>query len=144
MAGRAVIEPGDPKPQGAGRPPIDVERMLRTHFPQHRFNLSDPVAQENLYDSRTICRFLGIDLGREPVRNETTSSKFRHLLEAHNLCAQLFMLIHDYLEENVMKISRGTIVDATIINAPSLTKNRDGKRDPEMRIRRRAIIGTSA
>jgi transposase, IS5 family len=65
-------------------------------------------------------RFVGIDLGREPVPDETTICKFRHLLEAHNLGEQLFVLIQDYLQENGLKISRGTIVDATIINAPSL------------------------
>jgi len=129
----AVIEPFYPKPEGAGRRPIGIERMLRIHFLQHWFNLSDPAAEESLYDSRAMRRFVGIDLGREPVPDETTICKFRHLLEAHNLGAQLFVLIQDYLQENGLKISRGTIVDATIINAPSSTKNKDGQRDPEMR-----------
>ena len=129
----AVIEPFYPKPAGAGRRPIGIERMLRIHFLQHWFNLSDPAAEESLYDSRAMRRFVGIDLGREPVPDETTICKFRHLLEAHNLGAQLFVLIQDYLQENGLKISRGTIVDATIINAPSSTKNKDGQRDPEMR-----------
>jgi transposase, IS5 family len=129
----AVIEPFYPKPEGAGRRPIGIERMLRIHFLQHWFNLSDPAAEESLYDSRAMRRFVGIDLGREPVPDETTICKFRHLLEAHNLGEQLFVLIQDYLQENGLKISRGTIVDATIINAPSSTKNKDGQRDPEMR-----------
>jgi IS5 family transposase len=129
----AVIEPFYPKPAGAGRRPIGIERMLRIHFLQHGFNLSDPAAEESLYDSRAMRRFVGIDLGREPVPDETTICKFRHLLEAHNLGEQLFVLIQDYLQENGLKISRGTIVDATIINAPSSTKNKDGQRDPEMR-----------
>lgn len=128
-----VVEPFYPKPQGAGRRPIGIERMLRIHFLQHWFNLSDPAVEEALYDSRAMRRFVGIDLGREPVPDETTICKFRHLLEAHNLGEQLFVLIQDYLQENGLKVSRGTIVDATIINAPSSTKNQDGERDPEMR-----------
>jgi len=129
----AAIEPFYPKPKGAGRRPIGIERMLRIHFLQHWFNLSDPAVEESLYDSRAMRRFVGIDLGREPVPDETTICKFRHLLEAHNLGEQLFVLIGQYLDENGLKVSRGTIVDATIINAPSSTKNKRGERDPEMR-----------
>lgn len=77
-------------------------------------------------------RFVGIDLGREPAPDETTVCNFRHLLEKHNLGDQLFALINTYLHENGLKVSTGTIVDATIIDAPSSTKNKDGKRDPEM------------
>jgi IS5 family transposase len=77
-------------------------------------------------------RFVGIDLGREPAPDETTVCNFRHLLEAHNLGDQLFALINAYLQENGLKVSSGTIVDATIIDAPSSTKNKDGERDPEM------------
>ncbi|MET0106671.1 MAG: IS5 family transposase [Sedimenticola sp.] len=127
-----VIEPFYPKGEGAGRPPVGVERMLRIHFLQHWFNLSDPAVEEALYESRSMRRFVGIDLGRELAPDETTICKFRHLLEAHNLGDQLFVLINAYLEENGLKVSTGTIVDATIIDAPSSTKNRDGKRDPEM------------
>jgi len=127
-----VIEPFYPKPQGAGRPPIGVERMLRIHFLQHWFNLSDPAVEEALYDSRAMRQFVGIDLGREPAPDETTICKFRHLLEAHNLGQKLFAIIGDYLAENGLRVSTGTIVDATIINAPSSTKNRDNARDPEM------------
>ncbi len=128
-----VIKPFYPKPKGAGRPSIGLERMLRIHFLQHWFNLSDPAVEEALYDSRAMRRFVGIDLGREPAPDETTVCKFRHLLEAHNLGDQLFALINEYLQENGLKVSTGTIVDATIIDAPSSTKNKDGKRDPEMR-----------
>jgi IS5 family transposase len=128
-----VIEPFYPQPQGADRRPIGIERMLRIHFLQHWFNLSDPAAEESLYDSRSMRRFVGIDLGREPVPDETTICKFRHLLEAHHLGQRLFELMQEYLHENGIKIHRGTIVDATIINAPSSTKNREGQRDPEMR-----------
>jgi IS5 family transposase len=128
----AVIEPFYPAGKGAGRPPIGIERMLRIHFLQHWFNLSDPGVEEALYDSRAMRRFVGIDLGREPVPDETTILKFRHLLERHDLGSRLFVLIGEYLDENGMKVNRGTIVDATIINAPTSTKNKDKKRDPEM------------
>jgi IS5 family transposase len=127
-----VIKPFYPKPKGAGRPPVGLERMLRIHFLQHWFNLSDPAVEEALYDSRAMRRFAGIDLGREPAPDETTICKFRHLLEAHNLGDQLFVLINEYLQENGLKVSTGTIVDATIIDAPSSTKNKDKGRDPEM------------
>lgn len=127
-----VIEPFYPKPKGAGRPPVGLERMLRIHFLQHWFSLSDPAVEEALYDSRAMRRFVGIDLGREPAPDETTVCHFRHLLETHNLGDQLFALINAYLQENGLKVSTGTIVDATIINAPSSTKNKEGKRDPEM------------
>jgi IS5 family transposase len=127
-----VIEPFYPKVEGAGRPPIGIERMLRIHFLQHWFNLSDPAVEEALYDSRAMRNFVGIDLGQEPAPDETTVCKFRHLLEAHNLGEQLFALIAGYLDENGMKVSRGTIVDATIIDAPTSTKNRRKERDPEM------------
>jgi IS5 family transposase len=127
-----VIKPFYPKPKGAGRPPVGLERMLRIHFLQHWFSLSDPAVEEALYDSRAMRRFVGIDLGREPAPDETTVCNFRHLLEAHNLGDQLFALINAYLQENGLKVSTGTIVDATIIDAPSSTKNKDGKRDPEM------------
>ena len=127
-----VIKPFYPKPKGAGRPPIGLERMLRIHFLQHWFNLSDPAVEEALYDSRAMRRFVGIDLGHEPAPDETTVCNFRHLLEAHNLGDQLFALINAYLQENGLKVSTGTIVDATIIDAPSSTRNKDGERDPEM------------
>ncbi len=87
-----VIKPFYPNPKGAGRPPSGLERMLRIHFLQHWFNLSDPAVEEALYDSRDMRRFVGIDLGREPALDETTVCNFRHLLEAHNLGSQLFTL----------------------------------------------------
>ncbi len=127
-----AIKPYYPKPKGAGRRPVGIERMLRIHFLQHWFELSDPGAEEALYDSRAMRRFVGIDLGREPVPDETTICKFRHLMEKYNLGDELFRIVNVYLEENGMKVSRGTIVDATIINAPSSTKNKDKQRDPEM------------
>jgi transposase, IS5 family len=127
-----VIEPFYPKPEGAGRPPKELEMMLRIHFLQYWFNLSDPAVEEALYDSRAMRRFTGIDLGEMPVPDETTICKFRHLLETHNLGGRLFELIAEYLQDNGLKISTGTIVDATIISAPSSTKNREKQRDPEM------------
>ena len=127
-----AIEPYYPKPAGAGRRPVGIERMLRIHFLQHWFDLSDPGAEEALYDSRAMRTFVGIDLGREPVPDETTILNFRHLMERYNLGEELFRLVNVYLEENGMKVARGTIVDATIINAPSSTKNKDKQRDPEM------------
>jgi IS5 family transposase len=127
-----AIEPYYPKPEGAGRRPVGIERMLRIHFLQHWFDLSDPGAEEALYDSRAMRTFVGIDLGREPVPDETTILNFRHLMERYNLGDELFRLVNVYLEENGMKVACGTIVDATIINAPSSTKNKDKQRDPEM------------
>ena len=128
----AVIKPFYPEPKGAGRRPKGIERMLRIHFLQHWFELSDPAAEEALYDSRAMRQFAGIDLGQEPVPDETTICKFRHLMERHNLGNELFRLVNVYLEENGLKLSRGTIVDASIISAPSSTKNKDKARDPEM------------
>jgi len=128
----AVIEPVYPKADGPGRPPVGIERMLRLHCLQQWFNLSDPAVEEALYDSRAMRQFVGIDLGREPVPDETTICKFRHLLEAHEVGTQLFARIGTYLAAQGLKVSHGTIVDATIISAPSSTKNRTKERDPEM------------
>ena len=129
----AAIKPYYPKqPKAAGRKPVGLERMLRIHFLQHWFELSDPAAEEALYDSRAMRQFVGIDLGKEPVPDETTICKFRHLMERHNLGDELFRLVNVYLAENGLKINRGTIVDATIINAPTSTKNKDKTRDPDM------------
>jgi IS5 family transposase len=127
-----AIEPVYPKAEGPGRPPVGIERMLRLPCLQQWFNLSDPAVEEALYDSRAMRQFVGIDLGREPVPDETTICKFRHPLEAHQLGEQLFARISTYLTAHGLKVSRGTIVDATIIAAPSSTKNRTKERDPEM------------
>jgi IS5 family transposase len=106
--------------------------MLRIYFLQHWFHLSDPAAGEALYDSNAMRRFVGIDLGREPVPDETTLSKFRHLLEQHGLGEKIFRAVGQHLQVQGLKVSGGTIVDATIISAPSSTKNRDKRRDPGM------------
>ena len=126
-----LIEPFYPKP-GKGRPPYGVERMLRIYFLQQWFNLSDPGVEEALYDSAAMRDFAGIDLGREAAADETTICRFRHLLEAHDLGRRLFEEAHRHLEANGLKVSTGTIVDATIIHAPSSTKNASKTRDPEM------------
>jgi len=128
----AVIEPHYPKVEGAGRPPVGLERMLRIYFLQQWFNLSDPAVEEALYDSTSMRAFVGIDLGREPAPDETTVCKFRHLLEKYALGKKLFKAVNVHLQKQGMKVNSGTIVDATIIGAPSSTKNKEGKRDPEM------------
>ena len=129
----ALIEPFYPKNDGAGRPTVGLERMLRIYFLQQWFNLSDPAVEEALYDSRAMRAFVGIDLGREGAPDETTVCKFRHLLEVHSLGEQVFALMNAHLHACGLTVSRGTIVDATIINAPSSTKNKTKTRDPEMR-----------
>ena len=138
-----MIEPFYPKP-GNGRPPIGIERMLRIYFLQHWFNLSDPAVEEALYDSAAMRGFVGIDLGREPVPDETTACRFRHLLEQHDLGRQLFDEVQRHLTAKGLKIATGTIVDATIISAPSSTKNAAKARDHEIIRPRRAISGISA
>jgi IS5 family transposase len=128
---RALIEPYYPK-AGNGRPPVGVERMLRIYFLQQWFNLSDPAVEEALYDSAVMRSFVGIDLGREPVPDETTVCRFRHLLEEHGLGGQMLKTVNLHLQSRGVRITTGTIVDATILHAPSSTKNREQKRDPEM------------
>jgi IS5 family transposase len=127
----SVIEPHYPK-AGNGRPPIGLERMLRMYFVQHWFNLADEACEDALLDSTALRRFVGIDLGRERVPDATTLLKFRHLLEQHKLGEALFAKVGEVLQANGLKVGTGTIVDATIIGAPSSTKNAEGKRDPEM------------
>ena len=126
-----VIEPHYPK-AGNGRPPISLERMLRIHFIQHWFNLADLACEEALYDSASLRRFVGIDLGREPVPDATTLLKFRRLLNDNKLGEALFARVGQELQARGFKVNTGTIVDATIIGAPSSTKNADKARDPEM------------
>jgi IS5 family transposase len=111
---------------------VGVERMLRIYFLQQWFNLSDPAVEEALYDSAVMRSFVGIDLGREPVPDETTVCKFRHLLEEHRLGGQMLEAVNLHLQNQGVLITTGTIVDATIIHAPTSTKNREQKRDPEM------------
>src|SRR5437763_8167305 len=127
----ALIEPHYAKP-GNGRPAVGLERMLRIYFLQQWFNLSDPGVEEALYDSVVMRQFAGIDLGREPVPDETTVCKFRHLLEAHHLGGEMLETVNLHLQQKGVRITSGTIVDATIIHAPFSTKNQKQERDPEM------------
>ena len=127
----SLIAPHYPK-EGNGRPPVGLSIMLRIYFLQHWFNLSDPGAEEALYDSPGLRRFAGVDLGRAAAPDETTILNFRHLLERHDLCGAMLDAVNHYLEDRGMRIGTGTIVDATIIHAPSSTKNATGTRDPEM------------
>jgi IS5 family transposase len=127
----ALIEPHYPSGE-LGRPPIPLERMLRIYFLQQWFNLSDPAVEEALYDMVSMRAFAGIDLGEAPVPDETTVCKFRHLLERQNLGPAILREVNQHLVSRKIKINTGTIVDATIIHAPSSTKNDSGKRDPEM------------
>jgi IS5 family transposase len=129
----AVVDPVYPNvSEAGGRPPIALERMLRIYFLQLWFNLSDPAVEEALYDSAAMRGFVGVDLGAEAAPDETTVCKFRHLLERNKLGKKLLSSVNEHLKRNGIKISNGTIVDATIISAPSSTKNKDEKRDPEM------------
>lgn len=127
----ALIEPHYPK-AGNGRPPVGLERMLRMYCVANWFNLSDIACEDALYDVPVFREFCRIDLGRERVPDATTLLNFRHLLEAHHLGAALFAKVGQLLLANGMKLSGGTIVDATLIAAPPSTKNKDKSRDPEM------------
>jgi IS5 family transposase len=127
----AVIEPHYPK-GNRGRPPIGLERMLRMYIAQNCFGLSDEGIEDALYDSQAIRRFVGIDLGREAAPDATTLLKFRRLLEEKNLTAAILEAINAHLAKRGLLMRQGTIVDATLIAAPSSTKNSTGERDPEM------------
>jgi IS5 family transposase len=107
------------------RPPIALERMLRIHFVRHWFNLADLACEEALYDSLSLRRFVGIDLGSETVPDATTLLKFRHLLDEHKLGEGIFAEVGQVLQARGAKLKSGTIVDATLIGAPSSTKNKD-------------------
>jgi len=128
----AVITPHYPT-AGRGRPPMPLETMLRIYFLQQWFDLSDPAAEDALYDSESMRRFAGVELSDEAVPDETTILRFRRLLETHQLPEQLFALVRGLLETKGLLMKTGTIVDATIISAPSSTKNATGTRDPEMK-----------
>ena len=129
----ALIAPHYPKATGRGRPAMPLSRMLRIYFVQHWFNLSDPGAEEALYDSEALRRFVGLELGDDAFPDETTILHFRHLLERHQLTEAMFTLVRELLEARGLLMKQGTIVDATIIHAPSSTKNARHARDPEMK-----------
>jgi len=129
----ALIAPHYPAPEGPGRRPIGLATMLRIYFLQQWFNLSDPGAEEALHDSRAMAHFAGLTPGVDTIPDESTILKFRHRLEAQDLPRQLFAAVHDLLQARGLFVRSGTIVDATIIEAPSSTKNATRSRDPEMR-----------
>jgi len=125
------IEPHYPK-AGNGRQPMPLETMLRIYFLQQWFNLSDPGAEDALYDSESMRRFAGIALLDEAIPDETTILNFRRLLARHRLTEALFLEVNALLTEQRLLLKAGTLVDATIISAPSSTKNARRTRDPEM------------
>ena len=127
-----LIAPHYPK-AGNGRQPLGMEKMLRIYFLQQWFNLSDPQAEDAIYDSESMRRFARVELGDEVVPDESTILRFRHLLERHGLTQAIFDSITGLLEERRLLLRSGTIVDATIIAAPSSTKNASASRDPEMK-----------
>ncbi|MCP9792575.1 IS5 family transposase [Vulcanococcus limneticus Candia 3F8] len=127
------IEPHYPKTsKKGGRPPYPLATMLRIHLLQQWYSLSDPAMEEALIEVPTMRRFAGIDLISDRIPDETTILTFRHLLEKHGLGEQIFETVKDHLSKRGMTMRQGTIVDATLIAAPSSTKNKAGKRDPEM------------
>jgi IS5 family transposase len=141
----ALIAPHYPKAGlKGGRPPMPLETMLRVYFLQNWYALSDPMAEETLYDSEAMRRFVGIELGDDRVPDETTILNFRHLLERHGLTEAIFEDVNTHLADKGITLRSGTLVDATIIDAPSSTKNKAGARDPEMSPQRKAMIGISA
>ncbi|QJQ11444.1 IS5 family transposase [Pseudomonas putida] len=126
----ALIEPHYPK-AGGGRKPYPLETMLRIHLLQNWFSLSDPAMEEALYEITSKRQFARLTLSA-PIPEDTTIMNFRHLLEKHQLAAGILEIINNYLQDKGLSLRQGTIVDATIIQAPSSTKNKEGKRDPEM------------
>lgn len=128
----ALIEPHYPK-AGNGTQPMPLERMLRIYFMQQWFNLSDPGMEDTLYDSESMRRFAGVELVEDAIPDETTILRFRHLLEQQQLTERIFALVRGLLEQKRLLLKSGTIVDATIIEAPPSTKNEAKARDPEMK-----------
>jgi IS5 family transposase len=129
----ALIEPHYPKTgEKGGRPPYPLATMLRIHLMQQWYSLSDPAIEETLIEVPSMRRFAGIDLMRDRIPDETTILTFRHLLEKHELGDQILETVKAYLKDRDMEMRQGTIIDATLIAAPSSTKNKDGERDPEM------------
>ena len=127
-----IVRHNYPK-KGNGRQPMPVERMMRIYFLQQWYGLSDPGMEDALYDIESMRRFARIDLASAPVPDETTILNFRHYLEEYRLTEKIFEKTKKYLSEKGLMLREGTIVDATIIDAPSSTKNQDRTRDPEMK-----------
>ena len=127
----AVIEPHYPTSGRRGRPPIGLERMLRMYFVQNWYGLADEAVEDALYDSQALRRFCGIDLAVESVPDATTLENFRHRLERHQLTQALLTEVNALLRERGLLMSKGTLIDATLIAAPPSTKNKDRERDPD-------------
>ena len=128
-----LIEPHYPKTSSkGGRPPYPLRTMLRIYLMQQWYDLSDPGMEDALIEVPTMRRFAGIDLISDRIPDETTILAFRHLLEKHDLGDQIFEAVKAHLKANGMAMKQGTIIDATLIAAPSSTKNQKGERDPEM------------
>jgi IS5 family transposase len=127
----AVVAPFYPK-AGNGRRPYELPVMLRIHFMQHWFSYSDAAMEEALHDIPLLRRFAGLDAGVDTLPDETTILNFRHLLQTHGLSSRLLAEVNALLTEKGLLLREGTTVDATLIAAPPSTKNREGKRDPEM------------
>lgn len=128
----ALIEPHYPKSGRRGRPPMPLESMLRIYFMQQWYALSDPGMEDALYEIESMRRFAGLELIDDALPDETTILKFRRLLERHDLSAQMMNAINAVLSERGALLKGGTMVDATIVHAPSSTKNQQRRRDPEM------------
>ena len=127
-----VIEPYYPKSGKRGRPPIGLQRMLRMYFVQQWYGLADETVEDAVYDSQALRNFMGIDLSRTSVPDATTLMGFRHLLEAHHLTKAMLVEVNILLMARGLLMTQGTLVDATLIAAPSSTKNKAYARDPEM------------
>jgi IS5 family transposase len=127
-----VIEPHYPKSGKRGRPPIGLERMLRMYFVQQWYGLADEAVEDAVYDSQALRNFMGIDLSHQSVPDATTLMGFRHLLEANDLTKAMLVEVNVMLMERGLLMTKGTLVDATLIAAPSSTKNQEHGRDPEM------------
>jgi len=128
----ALIEPHDPTAGRRGRPPMAASTMLRIHFMQQWYALSDPAMEDALYEIESMRRFAGVELNEDAIPDETTILKFRRFLEQHGLAVKILEAVNVHLGQQGLLLRQGTIVDATIIQAPSSTKNSDKKRDPEM------------
>ncbi|KAF1048545.1 IS5 family transposase [Xylophilus sp.] len=128
----ALVEPYQPEGGRRGQQPFAAETMLRIHFLQQWFNLSDPAMEEALHDVPLFRDFAGLSSWDEAVPSETSILRFRHRLEQHKLAGQILAVVNDLLTAKGLLLKAGTVVDATLIAAPSSTKNKDGERDPEM------------
>ena len=140
-----LIEPHYPKTSSkGGRPPYPLATRLRIHLMQQWYSLSDPAMEDALIEVATIRRFAGIDLISDRIPDETTILSFRHLLEKHDLGQQIFETVKAHLKQQGMAMKQGTIIDATLISAPSSTKNKTGERDPEMHQTKKVTSGITA